>query len=492
MPTKKTKGVEAPEQKAAPKKTRAKPAKPADDGDKAPPAKKLKKWTLVHDGPSTLAAVREAVVRSAIKANRPSRVSRMRDYKKPTYPWPHMIIEYLFADRYMRFPGIFLHIGKEGTGKSSFLHYMAGWMAMQNSPTHIIESENTAFAEEHACRLIARDKMFAKLVYDTINVSKVRTQKEFEDEIIRVALAMRGSGSTKAVPMDIPILIGLDSLSKLITEQQAEGLVQDNTDYMPEKGEAKIVGSDAPNPLKAANFWHTWCRKSATILDQENVLLLVTAHPSTKIDMSYAGTQAAQKTSDVNKELNSDAIPGSNALLSSTLYGITSAQLPGKVQRGTKGPVIGTKILWQCRKNRFGPQKTRSIEFIMMSEQISEYDTPSTYASPLRFDEAFCALLEKNHVMGVKCENKAQNRWTCRQLNKSLVSPEELYDAIASNPEVRAGVAKALFITGYGNLPEAQPQEATPPAEPEIKEEQTNADQDSGEEVGPCGDGEQE
>lgn len=361
------------------------------------------------------------------------------DIARAYLPLPHMALEWVIGRRGIPIKTVNEFIGEENTGKSSLMYRLMGTFIQNSIPCYYINTEPKELETEWIARLTgSNDPATAKKIAKAIKVDGLTSTLDEMDEKVRTwAHIKRYELGKKCVPFDIPLVIIVDSLSKLMNPAEATVLCGSDSKSAGKKAEMmKGVADISQQPGVTAKWQHVWMRIIAPFCDKYNVTIIVTSGQNSKMD----STGSSKFATDGGKSLNKTKT-GGNATNQSSGLQATVTQC-GMAKKGTN--TIGRLVRLRVVKSSFGPV-FRDIIYTIQAERFTD-DADNYISQAIDMDEAFANVLVENKVFGLSVLKK---RYTSMELGLNQVTAEELCRLIHSNDELRYKVGSALKISGY-------------------------------------------
>lgn len=338
-------------------------------------------------------------------------------------------------------PGIPLNtiveiMGLETVGKSSFVCALLGNLMAHNVPCLYLNSEPKVLLSDWRRRLFNTDpiksekidRLFERAVYKPVS-----TYNE-TDKIIREWIKEKRSVLSK----DIPLVIAIDSYTKLLNSEEEETLSWTSSD---DKKETTLKGVEdiSKKPGVTAKWLHQWCRAITPILRSQNVTIIMVAG---KAQDQNANPMLPKDAMDKYNKTR----PGGTAMNQSAALQL-NLSYKGAVKQGNEP--VAKMIEVYVQKNSYGPEK-RSIIYTLYDNRVENFrgkDIMGKFIAPaIDMDEALCNLLVARNVFGLTLSAK---RYTSAELNLMRVRPADVVKAIYAKQEYILEVAKALSIVGY-------------------------------------------
>lgn len=339
-------------------------------------------------------------------------------------------------------------IGAEGLGKSSLSLQMLGWAMDLGCPALYIECENKQLPPARALRCLHTNPMRAMKMLNRLRKEKAHSLQEMDQKIIDYVSVARGKVASNAkkpkdtVPIHVPIVIVVDPWSKLLNPEEASGFY--------EYGDNMKKGNKLKKTGETGNFGHAkwaaaWCRRLPTLLDQENVILIVVHHQMDNVSeaMKASHAYATGNLPDWVGQLNNKTKIGGRASNQNAAVQLTLA-LKGMVYDDNKKPV-GKEVYCSVIKNSFGPEKRR-FYYTLRSEGLAELDTLEHLEPAISFDDATAKAFVDNGWLGTKA---TAGKYTCDVLGVKAALPEDFMRSFEARNDVKQMLGQVLRIEGY-------------------------------------------
>lgn len=361
------------------------------------------------------------------------------DIARSYLPLPHMALEWLSGRRGVPIKTINEFIGEENTGKSSMLFRMMSTFIQNSIPCYYINTEPKMLETEWIARLTGtNDPKMAKKIAKAIRVSETTfTLDEMDLKVRKWAHMKRYEMGNRCVPFDVPLVVVIDSLSKLLNPAEATVLSGSDDKESSKKVTAmKGVADVSQQPGVTAKWQHEWTRIMAPFCEKYNVTIFATSGQNAKMDAA-GGSKFAN---DGGKSLNKTKTGGQGVNQSAGLQ-VTITQ--SGMARNSK-EVIGRLVRMRVVKSSYGPV-FRDIVYTIQADHFDD-DTDSYISQAIDMDEAFANILVANGVCGLSVNKK---RYTSTELGVAQVRASELCAMIHSDQALRYKIGSALRIGGY-------------------------------------------
>ena len=337
-------------------------------------------------------------------------------------------------------------IGGEGIGKTTLMFMIAGWGMSVGSPFFYVETEGKVIDEDRACRALNTDKTLAKKMFDRIAFDQCFELGQAIESIDAWVRLVRDPKSDCYVPHHIPVIVGLDTFSKLMSASEATGR-QLYTDHSlkGEAGKAKALGT-------GSNFGHAkiaqaWSRQLPNWLTMNNVLLILNRHQNDKVEMN-AKPGGSTMTPEQGAGFNTTSIGGrafsQNAALQLILSRFKFASKTVKHGETTETIKLGVDCKITVSKNSYGPNGPVCFYRI---NQLMDQDTDTTYQPAITFAPYTPDWLRGKGIFEITSKNK--NCFSCRELSLFDVTAEEFADKLQANEEALNTIGTRLRLKGY-------------------------------------------
>lgn len=327
-------------------------------------------------------------------------------------------------------------IGQECVGKSSLAFALACNFIKNGIPVLYVNTEAKTLEGSWLYRLAGKDKELGKKLIDRVLVDEYcPTYTEMDNRVRAWIKMMRGE---RNVPMDTPLVFIIDSITNLMSPEQAEGKVNAK-DTLTMKDKLKTLDKgveDISNrPGGAATFMSAWTKQFTSTLTQFNVTGILISGQSTNMNSGMGGFGA-----DGGASLNKTRVGGTAMHKSAAIQCTITKKGMWKTSDGTH---IGDMIRLRNVKNSYGP-KTADITYHLRNKAWK--DGPFEYDQAIDMSEALGDILTQNNIFGFTVTRK---KYSCPQLGIEQVSAKELEEIVNSDEELQIKLGRALGITGY-------------------------------------------
>ena len=349
-------------------------------------------------------------------------------------PLTPFTLQYAFG-RTSFMPGTMVElIGPEHVGKTTFVFTLFG-MFMTACPNIMAlyvntEGRNKLFDIQRIKSCLAADKQVADKYMRQICMLEGHAQKETLESIDLYCKTMRESMTAKGIPTTTPILVAIDTLSKLMPQSEARSL------GYGESTKAKGLGESSN--LEFSKLLQEWCRARVEFLEKYNVFMILVSHQNTKINMTMM--PGARPVSDANNKTKI----GGNAINQSAVAQFTLTRIESDVNVTTK-ELISHIIKLNVVKNSRGPDK-RFINYELRVGNLKDTDTH--YEPAINFNYGLADLFVLKKLFN--CTMKTKTKFGCKGLGLgSDADRQTIADTFLANPETVSQAGTSLGIYGY-------------------------------------------
>jgi len=389
-----------------------------------------------------LQATRESLfsVQSRRK-NHPTGFRTMSEVQASMIPYRHFYLQWA-TGCYGIPEGCVLELfGETGLGKSTFMYWLMGGAMMHGCPCVVHESEGKPLTEEWAGRAMSSDREIAAKMLKRIGVfAKTFELRQMDQDMIDWFDIARGRriGKHRTVPLETPMVAGVDSFSKMMSPAEAAG-VHDYGDNMSKEKKAKAKATGEASNLGHSKWAHSWGKRLPNFLSSNNGVVIVVSHQNEKVDMSGKGSQMS---ADVSALYNTTKIGGRAMGQNAAVQLILGRK--ALVKNGSNEK-IGVTVKMRVHKNSYGPNE-RVIEYDLINDQ--HQDTETTLAPSMDFDRGMCDWFAENGYLETTVSKK---RYSSPLLGLSNVKAQEFSEVFHSseNRELRENLGRHLKIRGY-------------------------------------------
>lgn len=343
-------------------------------------------------------------------------------------------------------------------------------------PCALQETENKELTVEWAGRALSQNRAVAEKMLHRIGVTRTFALAQMDEQMIDWFEISRGKrpGKNRAVPLDTPMLMVVDSWSKMLSDVEAAGFYDYGDNLSADKKKKAKATGEASN-FGHAKFAQAWTRRLPSFLSAHNGVLVMVSHQNDKVEMSGSGSKM---TAEAGALYNKTKIGGRALNQNSAIQLIIGRK--GQI-KDSNNDKYGTTVRVRVEKNSYGP-KDRVFEYDLLFDKHQDTDT---YLAPnLDFDRPMCDFFAEQGILQTTINKK---RYSSPVLGLTQVTAKEFSAAFHANLDIRNEVGRALKIRGYENevdtvkseiesSPVVVPADAPPPPpedEEEILEEET-------------------
>jgi len=379
-------------------------------------------------------------------------------------PFRHFYLQYLFGAYGIPTKVMVEIIGGENIGKTTLCYYFMGGAMLVGVPCSLQETESKPLLPNWAMRALNNSRLVAAKMLKRIGMfTGVHAVDQMAKNHTNWILSQRGmssSKSTRIVGKDTPLLMVVDTWSKLMSKAESAGVYdwkkkghENTVEPVEAKGAVKKVAKKAAKKAakksvkikeigEGSNFGHSkwaqeWCRKLPFLLGDLNSVLIITSHQNDKVDMSATGSFMS---AEMGSLYNKTKIGGKAFNQTAAMQLILSRK--GILKDGS-GRKIGTTVMMRIDKNSYGANN-RIIEYDLINDHHS--DTDEETQCSISFDRAMADFFANESILGTVVSFK---RYTCKDLGVTGVTAEDFSKAFHARPDIIAKVGKLLRIHGY-------------------------------------------
>jgi len=352
-------------------------------------------------------------------------------------------------------------IAEDGIGKTSLIFTLLGACMARGCPSMYVETETKHMDNDRVARCMSENPELGRKLMGKTSTSwtdnVVSAVEIIEDWVTTMRTRMK-------VPITTPLVVALDSFSKLMSQSEAVG----RSMFKPgstaaargKSGKKKKSGTNEGSNLGHAKFAAAWCRGLPTWLNQNNVVLLVVSHQNAKVDMN--AMPGFSMGAEQGKLYNRTKIGGGAFNQNASLQIILAAG--AAITNGSDK--VGYKVRCNVIKNSFGAKNVK-FEYDLVQHPFLD-DPDADYWQPvLWFDQSTAQWLAMNGLLGVKESDK---RYSSEELGVRGASARELMQAIHADPATIERLGSMLGVKGYSQAQGVRVAQARTDAEPEEEE----------------------
>jgi len=386
-----------------------------------------KPYSLLDDKDFS-SGVRESMLNIAAKRKSISTVSRLSDVSIEFLDFMSIYLSCIVGSRGPAHASVLEIIGKDSVGKSSLVFTVGGIGMSQGSPFFYAETESKVMHPERIMRCLDTNPEMAKKKLDLITMDEPDDLPSAKSEIE----AFVESARTRGVPMDVPVIVALDSFSKLMSPVQAKG----RSAYGEDDSSGRTEFAEAKVDFGHAKLAHEWCRELPAWLRRNNVIFLVVSHQNDKVQTQQGGGSFIdpEMVAGYNRTKR-----GGNATNQTSALQLVLT--PKKMlKKGTEK--VGDTTNVTVVKNSYGP-KYGIAEFDVISRPWLDTET---YQQPaISWDRPTADWLAANKYFGVTANRK---KYSCEALGLRNEDPHAFYQEF-KNSELVPELASIHSVLGF-------------------------------------------
>lgn len=358
------------------------------------------------------------------------------DINREYLPVPWFALQYVFGKIGITTNTFNEFIGQECVGKSSLVFALACNFIKNGIPVLYINTEAKTLEGSWLYRLAGRDKELGKKLIDRVLMDEYcPTYTEMDNRIRGWIKVMRGG---RKIPMETPLVFIVDSVTNLMSPEQAEGKVVSKEEISLKdklKTLDKGVEDISAKPGGAATFMSAWTKQFTSTLTQFNVTGILVSGQSTNMS-SMGGFANTEGGASLNKTR-----VGGTALHKSAAIQCTITKRG--MWKNSAQEHIGDMIRIRNVKNSYGP-KVADVVYHLRNKDWK--DGPLTVDQAIDMSEALGEILVSSGVFGFTVNRK---KYTSIPLGIEQVSAKELEELVNSDEELQIKLGQALGISGY-------------------------------------------
>lgn len=358
------------------------------------------------------------------------------DINREYLPVPWFALQYVFGKIGITANTFNEFIGQECVGKSSLAFALACNFIKNGIPVLYINTEAKTLEGSWLYRLAGRDKELGKKLIDRVLMDEYcPTYTEMDNRIRGWIKVMRGE---RKIPMETPLVFIVDSVTNLMSPEQAEGKVVSKEELSLKdklKTLDKGVEDISAKPGGAATFMSAWTKQFTSTLTQFNVTGILISGQSTNMS-SMGGFANTEGGASLNKTR-----VGGTALHKSAAIQCTITKRG--MWKNSAQEHIGDMIRIRNVKNSYGP-KVADVVYHLRNKDWK--DGPLTVDQAIDMSEALGEILVSSGVFGFTVNRK---KYTSIPLGIEQVSAKELEELVNSDEELQIKLGQALGISGY-------------------------------------------
>jgi hypothetical protein len=234
--------------------------------------------------------------------------------------------------------------------------------------------------------------------------------------------------------MEYPLLVVIDSWSKLMSKAEALGYFDENPSYVDEKAKKKEKQVGEAANLGHSHFSAHWSRLLPYLMSRYNFSVILIEHQNVHFEMS------AKPGSRPVSALNHVVKIGGLAVNQSAAWQIV-IQNSGTWNNHDRTKTFGTEVIARAHKARTQGRVTR---WNLRNADVQ--DKPGKLEEPIVWHIYFARKMAEEKLLDVTV-NKM--RYTSKALNVENVESEVLWNALYARPDLLSILGKELNILGY-------------------------------------------
>ncbi len=381
------------------------------------------------------------------RKNRPTGFSSLGAIRREFISLPHFYLRWFFGCWGIPQGCLIDVIGAEHIGKTTWGLSFIAWAIDQAKAFGLwIETEEKPLLRTHVWRLMNSTPQKAVIMEQKALILKhAHSLDEMVEVIEEYVGVMRGyktrGKESVCIPLSQPLVIFIDSLSKLMTPAEAQGFYNYGKNLDAEGMKAKKAILDGSN-LVFSKFMHEWLRKLPAFLSENNVLLICAHHQNEKIDMKKGGGGVASFMTEDWGALYNKVKIGGRATNQNAAFQIIMSNMGAL--KNSSGEAIGKLVRMRMDKNSYAPHGR-----VIVAEHHTMFpnDVPSQYWEPvLQFDEPFLMWLANENLLDLQQSGKL---WACPSLNEYNRTARDIVTTIHARPDIMARLGNDLRVEGY-------------------------------------------
>lgn len=318
-------------------------------------------------------------------------------------------------------------LGPESVGKSSFLYWIFGTAMSRNVPCLYVETERK-YTKERIQQFLSTDVSSAAKLLKVLTINQPATVVEMAENIKDWVDKMR---KQVKVPMDIPLLVGIDTFSAIQTMYE--------TGVDP-AGKAKATYTIGDTKLgDHAKFAAAWMRSWPAYAEENQVILIILSQQKDKVETGFTGVKMSADTGD---RFNKTKL-GGRAFNFHTTHQMVLLRR-GYV-RGEGQENIGDRILMEVMKNGIG--RPRRQMFFNLEWRSAPMPGSEFQQCPIDFESTAIEWMAMGRMLGI--HPVGNNRYTSTELGVKEGTARDVSLAISMNQALVDQLGRSLSIYGY-------------------------------------------
>ena len=396
---------------------------------------------LADDGEDKLDLASDALLAiSNRRKNSPTAFKTLAEIRRSMIPLRSFRMQYTLGCYGLPEGCLIEIIGGDHIGKSTLVHWLLGGAMLEGVPASLQETENKPLTDDWAMRALHHDPATAQKMLKRLkifpNVFELGQMEKNMEDWVKVMREEVG------VPLSTPLVMAVDSWSKLMNSAEAAGFYNYG-DNMDAENKKKRKETNEGSNFGHAKWAQAWCRKLPSFLAANNLTLIIVSHQNDSVDMSGGKGGASFMTPEMGNLYNKKKIGGRAFNQNAAVQLIMSRVGTAKDSNNNK---IGAVIRMRVDKNSYGPNN-RVMEWTLRNDGFM--DTEDRIEPSLEFHEDLGTWMATNGLLGISSTRK---RYTCDALNLINATSEDLEAALNARPDVLNKLGRDLKIRGYENV----------------------------------------
>lgn len=394
----------------------------------------------------------------------PLAFKRMSEVRKNYLDFHNIVLEELFANRGLVHQTMGEIIGPEGIGKTTLALYLIGIAARALCPCYYISTEQKPQDNLRALRSISSDRQRAEQLSRLITFSELHQITETLDHIEVWADTMRRE---MRYPMDIPLVVVIDTWSKLLSDAEAAGWYE-LPKFLDEKAKKKLKQVGEASNMGHSKHGHSWARYMPSWLRKWNMILILVEHQNDDVVMESGPMARRAATPMTNKTRI-----GGRAFDQNAAWQLILGK-KGQWKDSSSDTILGQEVAARMEKNSYGPYGRRTFWHIR-NENLK--DTPTFLDPALHFHVNFAKWVSDKKLFELEIR---QGRCYSEKLGLHGADYREVWDAFHARPELVEKMGRDLKIRGYDDTIDRilEEQQAAVKSPEELEEEYRLEDED--------------
>lgn len=354
------------------------------------------------------------------------------EIQRAQLPIPWLAMQAMLGRVGMPVNTIIEFLGQENTGKSTLVMRLLAYWATHNIPSYLINTEPKMLESDWISRLCSTDPELGPQIAECIDVSEQTYTLDEMDGKLRTWV--RAQRIDNKIPNDVPLVVAIDSITKLMNAEEAAVLSTEKTkkDAVLGKGVADV----SAKPGVTAKWTHEWVRLLNDTLNKYNVTVICVSGTNQNMNAGPNASFAPDGGASLNKTKTGGTAINQSACLQMT---VTAKG----IAKDTKNNAIGRLVRLRCVKNSYGPV-FGDLTYQLKNKNFADSD--GYQENPVDMDEAGANLLVVNKIFGFKVNQK---EYTSEKLNLFQLTAKQVMDYLDEHEDIKVQVWKQLGITGY-------------------------------------------